>query len=274
MKRLFVIVLVALLLAGCMPKVEDCMAIEFNGSNQSIEYDKIGLFNATDLNTMTICAWIYPDTVKEQPRFSGFLRVANYTDEQVFINNVFQLMLYKDPALSLTRALYFTNPSATTVGRWYTGNEVTLSAWNHVCLTYDRGSVDNDPIIYVNGAPVSLTESAQPSGISVLNSLDWLTIGRINSLDFFDGKICDVRFYKTIKSESDILNIYETRILRNIMADEDLIFWMPALGASGISSYDGATLSESNKILDHITGVWGTPINNPTGRGDVKYRIY
>ncbi len=45
-----------------------------------------------------------------------------------------------------------------------TATEVTLNTWSKITVTYNSSATINNPIIYVNGVSVSLTESLVPSG--------------------------------------------------------------------------------------------------------------
>jgi hypothetical protein len=42
--------------------------------------------------------------------------------------------------------------------------EPSRGAWHHIVITYDGGSTANDPVIYVDGASVTVTELAAPVG--------------------------------------------------------------------------------------------------------------
>ena len=54
----------------------------------------------------------------------------------------------------------------TTDGVWHSP-DVTSTARHHVAITYNRSSGTNDPVIYVDGASVTVTETATPAGTIV-----------------------------------------------------------------------------------------------------------
>lgn len=47
---------------------------------------------------------------------------------------------------------------------WEYQTDVSLNAWHHLLITYDRGSTTNDPLIYVDGVSVTVTETVAPTG--------------------------------------------------------------------------------------------------------------
>jgi hypothetical protein len=59
--------------------------------------------------------------------------------------------------------LEFVARRSTTHGRWDVPNPPT-NAWSHFVLTYDGSSNANNPVIYMNGAPVTVTVTAVPVG--------------------------------------------------------------------------------------------------------------
>ena len=96
---------------------------------------------------------------------------------------------------------------ATTAGLW-TFN-VASGAWQHIALTYDFSSVDNDPAVFVNGSAVSVTEALTPVGDPKDDSAESFYLG--NSDDAartFDGKIEEVRVHNVIRSAGWLLTRY------------------------------------------------------------------
>lgn len=52
----------------------------------------------------------------------------------------------------------------TTDGQW-DSPDISVNARHHIAVTYDRGATTNDPIIYVDGVSVTVTEIATPVAI-------------------------------------------------------------------------------------------------------------
>jgi hypothetical protein len=49
------------------------------------------------------------------------------------------------------------------LGQW-TWTQPAAQVWGHICVTYDSTNVANDPIVYLNGTPVSIVETITPVG--------------------------------------------------------------------------------------------------------------
>jgi len=51
----------------------------------------------------------------------------------------------------------------TSIGQW-TWTQPAVQTVTHCCITYDSTNLANDPVVYLNGAPVSIVESITPVG--------------------------------------------------------------------------------------------------------------
>ena len=81
-------------------------------------------------------------------------------------------------------------------GVWITtATELDVATERHIVLTYDNRLTTNDPILYVDGKAVALTESTTPTNTPASNSNDFC-IGNVSgSSATFDGLIWDVTPY-------------------------------------------------------------------------------
>lgn len=71
------------------------------------------------------------------------------------------------------------------------------SGWHSVGFTYDPGSTANDPVIYVNGASVTVTEQTAPSGTANSGSMSALRIGNRGGTDRnWDGDLARVAWWR------------------------------------------------------------------------------
>jgi len=94
----------------------------------------------------------------------------------------------------------------TTDGGWNTSStEVTLGVATQVAVTYDNSDVANDPIVYVNGSSVALTEYLTPEGTRESDAGNNLYIGanRAGS-ETFDGTIGEVLGYNRVLTPAEI----------------------------------------------------------------------
>ncbi len=76
------------------------------------------------------------------------------------------------------------------LGQWVTTNAITGDVRVHLALTYDGSDVANDPVMYVNGASVAVTENATPVGTMTNSDTDTIKYGeRPAGSNDYDGKL-------------------------------------------------------------------------------------
>ncbi len=94
-------------------------------------------------------------------------------------------------------------------GQW----DVTIVAgiWQHILITYHNNLAVNNPIVYLNGVSVSVTEITTPGNdLQESDAADSLRIGDNNASDrSWDGKIGDVMLFNAIKSAAEAKSIFE-----------------------------------------------------------------
>jgi hypothetical protein len=167
-------------------------ALDFDGIDDRVAAPLTGF------NNVTIAAWIYPRDwgSGEEGRIvkNGF---AGYFD--------FYLLGPDYPGNDLSTIVF--QADWDTNGGWaIADNVITLNEWQHVAVTYDGSSVNDDPIIYINGVAQTVTEAQAPSGSrEAPNSTTF--IGGYTDQNF-DGIIDDVRIYNRILSADEISAIY------------------------------------------------------------------
>jgi hypothetical protein len=166
-----------------------------------------------------------------------------------------------------------------TDGEWRTTNVVLPSTdtWYHVVITYDNTTDTADPIIYVDGASVAVTELGTPSGTSdndsdcplILfnNSFNPNTPSQeyMTSVDNFVLK--DVRVYNKILTPAEVLEInngeddYSTvsegKLFNGIYAPKD-----------NIADYINDTILADDWVLDSVHMAVGIPYNHDTSNDD------
>lgn len=149
-------------------------------------------------------------------------------------------------------------------GQWYSTNVISTGA-RHLAVTYNYGSASNDPVLYVDGVSVAVTESSAPSGAYRTGSGNSVKLGGFLGPSV-NGSIYRILVYNRILSASEILEDYNSRLA--IPNYRGLVFAPNLVGAKGIQTFDGATLSSSNTMIDNISGAVGTPSGDPLGAAD------
>ena len=89
--------------------------------------------------------------------------------------------------------------------------DITAGVWQHIVIVYDNDLATNNPIVYLNGASVSVTEVTTPGNdLQESDAASNLMIGDNTASDrSWDGKIGDVMLFNTMKTAADAKSIYE-----------------------------------------------------------------
>ena len=99
-----------------------------------------------------------------------------------------------------------------TDGQWRTGAVVPINAWSHIVIVYNSDSVDNDPVIYLNGVNQTVTEFGTPVGTRDSDVGENLIIGNIAATTrTFDGQIDEARLYSATISAPQVLALYHIK---------------------------------------------------------------
>ena len=99
-------------------------------------------------------------------------------------------------------------------GFWYTPQDsISLNQWQHVAVTYDTGSSNNDPIMYINGVSQTLGWDDLPQGTVSDDSAQNLQIGNFAGATTrtFDGTIDEVRLSTSTQSAGWILTEFNNQ---------------------------------------------------------------
>lgn len=175
-------------------------AISFDGADDVINAGSPSILdNHTEI---TVSAWINPTTYGE----NNYGRIVDKGTDPTSSSG-WSLFTCNDGGTMCTNAAaFFINFGAGPTGWWSTAdNSVATGQWTHLAVTYNRSSPSNDPIIYVNGRPSTLTERNTPSGTASSDAAANLLISNRNAGDrTFNGTIDDVRIFNYILTPAQI----------------------------------------------------------------------
>lgn len=227
------------------------MAIDFTKvTGQNIDF---GTISSTQLlSQKTVLAWIYFDTFPGAADLGGQKPSVSGTDEFYAFN------IRGDNKIAL-----FTDWT-TTNGNWHTTAAISTGL-RHVAFSYDYTSTSNDPVIYIDGVSVAITEVTNPAGSYISGTNSSHTIGAVN-FDSFDGKMLSYSVYNRILSASEVADAYNSRLV--VPNYNGLVFALNLNGAAGLQTFDGVTLGSTNYIKDIVSGATGTPNGSPVGVAD------
>lgn len=174
-------------------------ALAFDGDD-----DYVNLTSDTELDDVfdggaTVMAWIYPTSWGE----NGYGRILDKSSSASSTGDGWVVRMNKDNSGIINFGHGFTGGR----GWWKIPNgSISLNTWQHISVAYDAGDTANDPTIYLDGAPVSVTRVDSPSGDPRSDASIGLRLGNYagGTSHTFDGMIDDVRIYDEILGQSEI----------------------------------------------------------------------
>lgn len=146
------------------------MARDFDGTNDNLSSadNAVAGVNLSSVQTISIGFWTIFDTQPAANNYMVALNAANSSGQGR--TSIVALV----PGTAGFRIRFGVDWS-TTDGTWRT-DDLALDTRQHYVVTYDAGSTTNDPVLYVNGASVSVTQIANPAG-TLTGGEDTLRVG-------------------------------------------------------------------------------------------------
>ncbi len=164
----------------------------------------------------------------------------------------------------------FVQKFSVSLGQWNTAAP-SPGRWHSFIVSYNNSSSANNPIFYLNGISVSVTEiPPAPSGTAVAETSN-IDIGYDASYSpsTFNGKLKDMRIYNRILTQAEVTILATSSNINKHVVQDGLVFWCPCAGTAGVTTFEGLTLTSSHKILDIIGSNQGTPAGSPIGRDTI-----
>jgi hypothetical protein len=174
-------------------------ALEFGYANRTKSIRVTAYPEIDNLETLSSCMWIYP-----------YSYGPSALDSSMMYKGTWGFQLADDAG----NALYFSH-DRTNPAHWRSPiDAIALNTWQHVCVTYDGSLVANVPALYINGAPVTVTETATPLGPLASDTgyplyLSEWGYSESGTNSSFDGMMDDVRLYNRILSAEEVKRLYE-----------------------------------------------------------------
>lgn len=229
------------------------MAVDFTADQQEIEFDT----NITLTGGHTMMAWYYADSYGFGDAIYPKILMQLFDAS----NNAFMIGFLQ----SASKMLYLTyDAGAAELATWTFAP--TLTAWTHIAVTYDPSSAANDPIVYINGSAVAITETGTPTVSHAFSPVTKVGFSGNLANSGMDGRIADARVYNRILSATEIADIYATKSLKS--SEYGLVFHPNMLRADGLQEFGGATLGATTYFWDEVSGAKGTVTGAPVGVAD------
>ena len=235
------------------------IAVEFNGRESNTEngVDYGVPAQLANLNQSTYSIWVNP----KNPVVSTSILMGKYTSTAQKV-----LAMFDGGVLRFIQL--FTGVD----GSWRTTNPVltgTSDRWIHIGLTYDASNVANDPVIYVTGSAVALTEETTPTGNPENDKNARFIVGNgafTASVDWSynpDWVFKDARVYNRVLSAAEIITIVASPNDQNTVPN-GLVWQAPYVRNFRYNEYVNQVITTDMKIFDRVSGLAGVPHYNVT----------
>ena len=178
---------------------------DFDGTDDVVELGSDASIDNVFVGGATLTAWINPSSDGE----NNFGRIFDKSTATSGADGFYFLVTDES---SGNCELRFAHGFDSTVGFWDSTATVALNTWNHVAVAYNNSSTSNNPIFYINGVSVTVTEGDAPSGTVADDSSQNLFIGNNTGGDrTFAGGISSASIYKTLLDAQTISQMAKSR---------------------------------------------------------------
>jgi hypothetical protein len=223
------------------------MAIEFDGATARIDFASPAALDDIWDGGGAITFWYEFDTVA--------------ADDRVFDKRIggSGWILTME---SVTPTWRFYIDRATADGDWRSTVAISLSR-HHFALVYNADLTTNDPIMYLDGSPLGISEAITPVGARASDAATSLGVGGANTLASIDGRMEDVRVFPASLTQAQVQQVMGSPLA----AQGTETGWWTFREANNMGWADGAVLGASNTLPDKSGGGnLGTPTNSPVAR--------
>lgn len=200
--------------------------LDFDGANDVITTT----ITSTATNSLTLEAWIFPRATTINRIISNYFNNAAQSGEFILdtynaTNNGKGLRLVVEGA-------------GNTLHQLSVANVLTLNTWNHVAGTFNNGVTT----LYVNGLAVGTSTAPFTSIPGCTNTTAIGEDPTIGALEYFNGKMDDIRIWTTARTQSEIAGN-----MNNCLAGNE----------SGLKNYFKFSENTGNTVTDLVTGSIG-----------------
>jgi hypothetical protein len=200
--------------------------LDFDGTNDVITTN----ITSSTTNSLTLEAWIFPRATTVKRIISNYFNNAAQSGE--FILDTYNVT---NNGRGLRLAV---EGAGNTLHQLSVANVLTLNAWNHVAGTFNNGVTT----LYVNGTAVATSTAPFTSMPGCTNTLTFGEDPTIGALEYFNGKMDDIRIWNTARTQSDIAGNMNNCLVGN---------------ESGLKNYFKLSENAGSTVTDLVTGSIG-----------------
>ena len=203
--------------------------LDFDGVNDVITTN----ITSSTTSSLTIEAWIFPRATTVKRIVSNYFNNAAQSGE---------IILDTYNATNNGRGLRLAVEGAgNTLSQLSIANVLTLNAWNHVAGTFNSGVMT----LYVNGIAVTNNSVVPAPFTSIPSCTNSITIGEdptIGALEYFNGKMDEVRIWNTTRTQAQIAGNMNNCLVGN---------------ENGLKNYFKFSEGAGSTVTDLVTGSVG-----------------
>lgn len=147
---------------------------------------------------------------------------------------------------------------ARSTGGIWTCARPTANVWHNIIITYDYGTLSNDPIPYIDGVAQSLTSSTDPSAIA--DNTDAYVIGNRGSDDArtWDGGLCEFAIWNRILTAAEAASI-GADAFSPLFYPASLVFYAPMIRNVFDYKGTGALTETATAVRAHPRIIYPSP---------------
>jgi hypothetical protein len=219
------------------------MAIDFDGTN---DYVTFGAQTALNTSTFSVSVWVRPESYVGADNAGG--RIVT-KEANTGLDDGWGIAVDTQFSGVLTFRSEWSNASAL----WSCA--LALNVWSHVVVTYVFTSTANDPVMYVNGVSVTVTERVAPSGTAAVG-VNALVVGArgTSGAGEFNGQIEDLQFFNVVLNAQQVAELYAKQGLPGHVTPEANVL----LRARMNEGVTGSSVRDSS-----LSGFHGTASGSP-----------
>ena len=177
-------------------------ALQFDNSNDYVDLTSDAELDDRFVGGATVMAWIFPTGWGE----NGYGRILDKSSSASSTGDGWVIRMNKDNGGIINFGQGFSGGR----GWWKIPNgSISLNSWQHIAVAYDASSTSNDPAIYLNGAPLTVTRVDSPSGSVRSDAAINLRLGNFagGTSHTFGGMIDDARIYDHMLTAAEIADV-------------------------------------------------------------------
>lgn len=152
--------------------------------------------------------------------------------------------------ISFQTPVYWYMRSWTLQGQFYINPAPSASAWHHIAVTYNSGSISNKPLMYVDGVSKSVVTNQTPSGSLVNNNNNYVLGNRkVDNARVWDGMLAEFGMWGRILTATEIAALaagWSPLAFRG-----SLVSYVPLVGDT-VDRLNGAATVVGTAVQPHI----------------------